>query len=274
MVFKGRIMILARIACVVWCAICASFATAHEFWIEAERYQVAPGESLVARFKNGEDFEGVSLAYFDRRSARFDLIRDGDMRALSPRTGNNPALDTPAPGSGLVVAVHETTPSFVTYKTWDKFQTFADHKDFDGWRAQHDALFFPAPPFKERYTRHAKALFAVGDGLGADARAGLLTEFVALTNPYAPGFDGTMRVRLHYGDTLRADAQVEVFDRAPDGTVTVSLYRTDSDGVARIPVTQGHDYLFDAVVLEPSPEDVGAVWDTYWAALTFAVPVR
>jgi len=39
-------------------------------------------------------------------------------------------------------------------------------------------------------------------------------------------------------------------------------------------VTQGHDYLFDAVVLEPSPEDVGAVWDTYWAALTFAVPVR
>lgn len=271
---KGLAMILTRFVLVAWCAICASIATAHEFWIEPERYQVATDENLVARFRNGEELEGVSLGYFDRSSQRYEVIADGRAMPVTPRLGDNPALDVPAPGAGLVVVVHETTPSFVTYKTWEKFQKFADHKDFAGWRVQHEALYFPDPPFKERYTRHAKALIAVGDGAGADAQAGLLTEFVALTNPYAPGFDGVMRVQLHYGAVLRAGAQVEVFDRAPDDSVTITLHTTDADGIAAVPVTPGHEYLFDAVVLEPSPPDAGAVWDTYWAALTFMVPAR
>ena len=267
-------MILTRFVLVAWCAICASNATAHEFWIEPERYQVAAGENLVARFRNGEELEGVSLGYFARSSQRYAVIANGTATPVTPRLGDNPALDVPAPGAGLMVVVHETTPSFVTYKTWEKFQKFADHKDFAGWRVQHEALLFPDPPFKERYTRHAKALIAVGDGAGADAQAGMLTEFVALTNPYAAGFDGVMKVQLHYGEFLRAGAQVEVFDRAPDSSVTITLHTTAADGIAEVPVTPGHEYLFDAVVLEPSPPDAGAVWDTYWAALTFMVPAR
>ncbi|WP_299686755.1 DUF4198 domain-containing protein [uncultured Tateyamaria sp.] len=268
-------MFLIRLFLTGWCAIFASIATAHEFWIEAERYQVPAGQNIVARFKNGETFEGVSLSYFDRSTQRFELVTDGVAAPVTPRLGDNPALDVPAPGDGLAVVLHETTPSFVTYKRWAKFQKFADHKDFAGWRAQHDALGFPPPPFKERYTRHAKALIAVGDdGAGADARYGLLTEFVALTNPYVPGFNNVMRVQVHYGDATRPDAQVEVFDRAPDDSVTVTLYRTDADGIAAVPVTPGHDYLFDAVVLEPIAGDETAVWDTHWAALTFSVPAQ
>ena len=41
-----------------------------------------------------------------------------------------------------------------------------------------------------------------------------------------------------------------------------------------MPVTQGHSYLFDAVVLAPIRDSEEAVWDTFWAALTFAVPAE
>lgn len=238
------------------------------------------GETLVARFKNGEIFEGVSLGYFDRSSARFEIVSNGKTIPVTPRLGDNPALDVPAPGAGLAVVVHETTPSFVTYKSWEKFDKFARHKAFGDWRSQHDSLGYSAPPFKERYTRHAKALIAVDDGSGQDIWTGLVTEFVALTNPYAANFDNVMRVSVHYGEFLRKNAQVEVFDRAPDGQVTVTLYRTNDKGIAAVPVTPGHDYLFDAVVLEPiSPADPlvfekATVWDTHWAALTFSVPAR
>lgn len=259
---------------VFWCAIQAGYATAHEFWIEADAYQVAPGENIVANLKNGQEFVGTTLSYFDRNFSRFDVIHGDTGRNVQGRMGDRPALDQPAPGDGLVTIVHETTPSLVNYKEWTKFQAFADHKDFPDMAARHAANGFPPPPFKERYTRHAKALIGVGDGAGADRALGLKTEFVALTNPYESNFNGQMRVQVLYLGKPRPAAQVEVFDRAPSGDVTVTLHRTNESGIATIPVTPAHDYLFDAVVIAPIADDDTAVWDTFWAALTFGVPAR
>ncbi len=226
----------------------------------------------MADLKNGQNLEGTTLSYLPRNFTRFDVVHGDTVRPVKGRLGDRPALNVPAPIGGLVSVVHETTPSFVTYSEWEKFAAFAEHKDFPDIAARHAANGFPDVPFKERYTRHAKALIAVGDGVGMDRAVGLKTEFVALTNPYVPEFDGTMRVQVLLQGQPRPDAQVEVFDRNADKEVTVTLYRTDSAGIAAIPVTPGHDYLFDAVVLEPIMNDEQAVWDTFWAALTFAVP--
>lgn len=265
-------MSLSRVVLTLWCAICASVATAHEFWIEATPFQVPAGGTLVADLKNGQNLEGTTLSYFPRSFTRFDLVQ-GDMTVpVEGRMGDRPALTMASPFDGLVSVVHETTPSFVNYTDWDKFLKFAAHKDFPDIAARHTANGFPDVPFKERYTRHAKALIAVGDGLGADRAVGLKTEFVALTNPYDPGFDGIMRVQVLLDGAPRSDVQVEVFDRPATGDVAVTLHRTDATGIAAIPVTPGHSYLFDAVVLEPITGDATAVWDTFWAALTFAVP--
>lgn len=265
-------MSLPRFLLCIWCAIWADSATAHEFWIEAESYQVGSSDEVVADLKNGQNFEGTTQSYFPRNFSRFDIVQNERVMPVEGRLGDRPALNVPAAADGLVSVVYEATPSFVTYKEWEKFTKFADHKDFADIKARHKANGFPDVPFKERYTRHAKALIAVGDGQGTDSALGLKTEFVALTNPYDPGFDGTMRVQVLLDGTPRPDVQVEVFDRPTEGEVEVTLHRTDAAGIAAVPVTPGHTYLFDAVVLEPIKGDEIAVWDTFWAALTFAVP--
>ncbi|MBW4708850.1 DUF4198 domain-containing protein [Roseobacter sp. YSTF-M11] len=248
----------------------------HEFWIEPESYQVEPGASMTATLRNGQNFEGISLAWFDNRFTRFELATGETLTPVEGRMGDTPALQAIAPGDGLLIVLHETTPSNLTYKEWEKFLAFAEHKDFPTAAAAHTAAGWPKEGFRESYTRHAKALMAVGDGSGQDRAFGLATEFVALTNPYDPQFDGNMRVRVTYQGLPRRDAQVEVFDKGADGTVAVSLTRTDQDGVAVVPVTPGHSYLFDAVVLRASPQagssEKAPVWETLWAALTFAVP--
>ncbi len=270
-------MFLNRLIFALCLALPPAPAIAHEFWISPDAYQVALGGAITANFRNGEEFEGSVLSYFDRRSARFDIVFDGAVRAVAPRSGDRPALQMTAPDqNGLLSVVHETTQSRITYRAWAKFAKFADHKDFPGVEAAHDAAGWPREGFKEGYSRHAKALIAVGSGAGQDQAVGLATEFVALTNPYAQDFDGQMKVALTYNGAPRADAQVEVFDRQPGGLVLISLYRTDDKGQATIPVMRGHEYLFDAVVLRPAPaagtaEDA-PVWETLWAALTFAVP--
>lgn len=251
-------------------------AVAHEYWIEPESYQVAADDSIQAHFKNGQEFAGITLAFFDRSSLRFEQMFDGQVTPITARSGDSPAVQLEALNKdGLLVLAYETTQSKITYREWPKFLKFAEHKDFPDAAADHVANGWPQGNFKESYSRHVKSLVGVGTSLGSDAELGLQTEFVALTNPYADGFDGQMSVALMYQGEPRADAQVEVFERTPDDKVNITLHRTDMQGHATIPVLAGHDYLFDAVVLRPAPasEDPGApVWETLWAALTFAVP--
>lgn len=245
----------------------------HEFWIEPRTYQVGPGAPLVADFKNGEEFDGVTLGYFDRSSARLQMVVGGEPVDLKPRNGDLPALELTAPkDKGLVVLVHETTASNLTYRDWEKFAKFAAHKNFPDIEERHQSRGLPREDFVESYTRYAKTLISVGDGRGADIATGMKTEFVALTNPYVSDFDGTFRAKVYFEGDARRDAQVEVFDRAPDGNVKISLTRTDDNGEVTVPVSAGHTYLLDAVVLRPVSGDGKAVWDTLWAAMTFAVP--
>ncbi len=249
----------------------------HEFWIDPDSYFTEPGAPVTAHLRNGENFEGIALAWFENRFTRFEVAVGDAVTPVTGRTGDTPALATTAPAAdGLMIVLHETAPSRLTYTSWDKFLTFAAHKDFPDAAADHAAAGWPKEGFRESYTRHAKSLIAIGSGQGADRAFGLATEFIALSNPYESGFDGEMRVRLFYGGRPRADAQVEVFARAPDGAVTVRLFRTDETGQASVPVLPGHSYLFDAVVLRPSAEagtaERAPVWETLWAALTFSVP--
>lgn len=222
--------------------------------------------------RNGQNFVGTRLSYFERQFTRFELARGDTLTKTQGRSGDQPALKKNAGDDGLLVILHETTPSKLTYKEWAKFVKFIEHKDFKTAEADHKAAGWPLENFKESYTRHVKALIAVGSGEGSDQNYGMATEFVALTNPYAEGFDGNMQVQVLLNNNPRADAQIEVFERAPDENVTISLHRTNASGIADIVVKPEHTYLFDAVVLQPYTTDDKAVWQTLWAALTFQVP--
>lgn len=250
---------------------------AHEFWIEPEKYQVESGAPLVANLRNGQEFKGATLAYFKTQTARFELITGNKATPVEARMGDIPALNTVAPQDGLMVILHETGTSTLRYTEWDKFTNFVEHKSFEGVLDAHRARGMPETPFTEAYRRFAKSLIGVGTATGFDAATGMETEFVALGNPYTDDPLGGVAVRLLYQGEPRADAQIEVFDKAPDQSVAISYMRTDKAGEASIPVVPGHSYLLDAVVLRPVNEDEPfspdlPIWESLWAALTFAVP--
>ena len=262
-------------AALVASALTAFSANAHEFWLSPERYEIAPGETLQARLRVGEEFSGASYIYFPGRFARFEVILGDATLPVEGRVGDDPALAMAAPGEGLAIVVHETTDSKLTYREWEKFTAFVAHKDFPGVLEAHAARGLPETGFVETYRRYAKALIAVGEGAGADRAVGLETEIVALANPYTDDTSSGLPLQVLRKGAPRANAQLELFDRAPDGSVTVTLHRTDADGRVTVPVAPGHEYLADAVILDDTGNDdpeAGAVWHSLWAALTFAVP--
>ena len=245
-------------------------------WLEPLEWQVTPGDTLEAQLLNGEEFSGNRQPYLPNRFVMFNLFSEGRATRVQNRTGNTPALASPPHGDGLHIAAYQSTPNTLNYDEWEKFLRFADHKDLGDVAAMHDARNLSRDFFIETYPRFSKTLFGVGSGAGADRRIGLETELVALTNPYTEAQAGQMRVQLFYRGSPRADAQVEVFEKASDGGLRIFLVRTDGNGVATLPVRSGHDYMLDAVVLrEPTSElaaATDAAWETLWANLTFHVP--
>ncbi|WP_264213518.1 DUF4198 domain-containing protein [Leisingera thetidis] len=235
---------------------------------------MSSGDPVAARLRNGQQFKGAEQPYLDHRIARFEVLRNGSTAPYQGRMGDMPAFTAEMAQDGLAVLIHQTQPQTLTYDSWEDFQAFIDHKGFGDIRPRHLARGLPEAGFTEQYTRYAKSLVAIGEGSGSDRAAGLETEIVALANPYTDTLEQGFPVRVLYQGRPRPRAQVEVFSQAPDGTVTITTQLTDAQGEAAISVTPGHRYLLDAVVLRPASGGAGYVWESHWAALTFAVPAR
>lgn len=251
-------------------------AAAHEFWIEPLAYQVAADGKLEAHIVNGEEFFGQKLPYLPQRFENFVMFAGEEAARVQGRPGDNPAMNVDPLGEGLHIAAYQANNATVNYENWEKFQRFVDHKDFGDILSAHEARGLPLENFGELYSRYAKTLIGVGHAEGADRRVGLETEIVALANPYTDDLSDGMTVQVFYRNDVRADTQIEIFEKAPDGSVMIGLFRTDEDGIGTFPVKPGHRYMVDAVVLrEPNDEEraaTGTVWETLWANLTFAVP--
>lgn len=257
-------------------ALSAAAVNAHEFWIDPVRFSYEPGERIIAATRVGQEFAGMSGAFLPQQFRRFDIVMNGKVTPVEGRLGDRPALSQTVSGTGLAIIVHETTNYVITYETLESFQNFLEHKDAMFILGMHTEKSYPIENFKERYSRYAKSLVAVGGGAGRDTRVGLATEIVALTNPYTDDVSGGVAVQLYYDGKTRPDSQVEVFEKAPDGAVKIFTVRTNADGIASIPVKAGHRYMLDHVVLRPAsgadPDQNTALWESLWANLTFGVP--
>ncbi|MEM6695153.1 MAG: DUF4198 domain-containing protein [Pseudomonadota bacterium] len=259
-------------------AFCIAFlagpAWAHEFWISPERYRVEPGGTMQADIRVGENFKGGGYPFIPANFKRFDLVQGNSVVPVTATIGDRPALAMAAPSSGLWVVVHQTKDYALTYGNWPKFERFTADKDMAWAQDEHVARRLPKEGFRERYSRYGKSLIAVGDGAGADRAVGLLTEIVALANPYTDAVSGGMPFLVLYEGAPRANVQVEVFERRADGSVAERKYRTDAAGRVTVPVAPGAEYLVNSVVIRAieARSDSQPVWETYWASLTFAVP--
>lgn len=235
------------------------------------------GAEIRAELRVGQNFTGSGYAYIPARTARFELVTPQATIPVESRMGDRPALHQAVPRPGLVVIVHETDDSILTYGDWETFAGFVAHKAFDRVPERHAARGLPRQGFRESYRRFAKSLVAVGHGRGSDRPVGLDTEIVALANPYTDDMTGGLPVQVLYQGQPRADAQLEVFDRPPgdDAQTRVTRLRTDATGRVTVPVRAGHEYLLDSVVLRDTGIDdpqAGPVWRSLWASLTFRIP--
>jgi len=259
----------------VYLLIASTAVTAHELWLDSEKFQYEIGDQVEVSLVNGTQFDGVNLPYFTRRVADLYYSIDARVDATS-RLGDLPAFQQVIDTPGLARFVYVSKLDNITYRGLKKFRAFVEEKDANWALQRHLENNWPKDRFTERYFRHSKALIDIGHGQGADETFGLFVEFTALKNPYVDDLTDGMPVVLTQQGIPIANGQIEVFERASDGSVRIFKQTSDATGRAMIPVRAGHDYLLDHVVLTEVKDQTdhanGVYWQSDWAALTFAVP--
>jgi uncharacterized GH25 family protein len=248
----------------------------HELWIDTTDFKVEKDTVINLNLRNGENFDGFSLGYFDRSVKEFYWRQNGKKFDNNSRQGDNPALQISPTDNGLVSIIYVSKPSIIKYKDFSKFQNFVMEKHSPGAVEIHKNLDFPLENFSEIYTRYSKALVGVGTSKGFDTENNLELELVALENPYTDNMADGIEILALYNGNPRAFSNLNVFERSnTDSSVNTFVVKTNDKGVAVVEVKNDCTYLIDNVIIRPANKklfkDRGVIWESLWAALTFSV---
>jgi uncharacterized GH25 family protein len=250
---------------------------AHDFWIEPASFRPAPGNALGVRLRVGEALVGDRLPRLGQQVVRFEAVPDSGGAAvpLAGADGDEPAGRWRPTAPGPYTLVYESAGSYVELNP----ERFADYLVKEGldtaladWRGHHE----DDVPARDRYTRHAKALLAVGAAGAVETTftrpLGLELELVPRRNPLTLAPGGVLELRLLAGGQPVAGAQI--VGRAQARPDRPQIVRTDARGRASLRLDRGGMWMIKAVRIERATADPLADWHSAWASLTFSLPER
>lgn len=275
-------MMVRRSISIVMALVVTATLSAHEFWLSANPWRVAPGEHATILINVGDRFPVASSFTTPERVDSVRLVGPaGDIPVTPPfqREKNSLAAKVQAPeAAGTYVGVAIIKPRVLEIKARD-FETYLRHEGLDSVLADRERAGERLKPGRERYARYGKTLIRVGDG-AADGTAtrplGLRVELVPLTDP----------TRLKPGDRCRLRL---LFDGRPvSGAMVGAIYasanvkpdewplreRTDAQGEVEFTLNDPGPWLIRSVQMVRRTGESGAEavdWESYWASLSFAL---
>ena len=257
----------------------APAALAREFWLEAPRLRLAPGDTLLLLPQVGDNFAGHPWPGGPARIQR--LTRYGPA-ADSTAVFASDTLRVTFARPGLHLLALQTAESF-TELPGPAFTAYLQAQGLSRVLAQREAAGQQAQPGREAYHRCAKTLLQVGNpatqSRTLDTTAlrphHLPLELVPEQNPYRLASGRSLTVRLLRAGLPVAGGLVQVWQRQPAGLATTHFAtRTNAAGRVIIKLLGPGPYLLAAVAMQPAPPTLRprADWQSVWASLTFGGP--
>ena len=257
--------------------ITAGTLVAHDLFLRAESYFVAPGGTVRLLVLNGTFSESENAVMKDR-------LRD--LSIVNP-SGTTTPVDVAGwaeTGDTSIVTVRVgESGTYLIGASLRPREIALEAKDFNAYLASDGLPDVLAARKKdgeldrsarERYSKHVKALVQVGSTrtAGYGAELGYPAELVPLDNPYALKPGGALRVRAVVEGSPVANQVVIAGGRTPGGArIAQRSVRTNSDGVARIRIPSRGVWYVKFIHMQRASADTTIDYESKWATLTFAV---
>jgi uncharacterized protein DUF4198 len=252
----------------------ATVGWAHDLFLKLESFFVPPHTAVRVAVLNGT-FSTSEGAVTPDRLRDLSVVGAGGRVAL-PRSAWRPHGDTTwlsftSGAAGTYVVGASLLPRQIALSAGQ----FNDYLKEDGIpdvlaaRTRDGELTKDA---RERYQKHVKAVFQVGDArTGAYATVfGYPAEIVPLSNPYQLHAGDTLAVRCLVDGAVITD-QLAIAGGDRDGKVIEEVRtRTDAQGIARFAIRSPGKWYLKFIRMVPVRGD-SVTYESKWATLTFEV---
>jgi uncharacterized GH25 family protein len=264
---------LRKILILVLLLIVVVSAQAHDLFLRLDTYFLPPNSSAVVRLLNGTFQKSEGLVARERM--RDISVRAPDLRrpiadSVKWRNqGETTIMDLQTGGPGTYVVGISTNPKEISLKAAD----FNDYLAHDGLpdilaaRRKSDELNFDV---RERYSKHVRAIFQVGDVLSDDYKSplGYPVEIIPQQNPYSLKRGQILRVFCSLeGQPLVNQFVIAGWEDA-NGKIHTNETRTNTSGVAQFKLSDTGKWFVKFIYMQPIAEQ-GLNYESKWASLTF-----
>jgi len=256
-------------------ALITTSLAAHELFLKLATYFLPPDTEVRALLLNGTFTTSENSVSRDRFA---DLALAGpqgrtslDTTGVSPQ-GDSTLVRFRTGGPGTYVLGLSVRPREIAL-TGEQFNGYLREEGLDEVLAERTRTGTLGEPARERYAKHVKAIFQVGDGRSEQYAAGLgyPAEIVPLENPYGlrPG-DG-LRVRCLIRGQPAGGLVVLAGGTSESGSpIREVRARTDSAGIATVPLGTAGRWYVKFISMRRSTEP-GLTHESQWATLTFQI---
>lgn len=266
--------------------------SSHDMFLKMDSYHLEPNQDATIHLYNGT-FEKSENVISRDRMQDVSLLGNGTRERLSEdqwtEEGMITVLNFQTSEAGTWVAGVSTRPNDIELSAED----FNDYLEHDGvldmleWRKENNAMDEVAV---EKYSKHVKAIFQVGDKMTDDWKTplGYPIEFIPQQNPYELHVGETISLQLlKDGEPLANqlvyagfsegthshdhgsgpdhdhDEQSEGEHRHDEGQLT-----TDDNGIVNLDIDHEGKWFIRTIHMAFSKEE-GLTHESNWATLTF-----
>jgi uncharacterized GH25 family protein len=246
--------------------------TAHEFWLEPDKFFYQAGDSLKFSFKVGENFIGESWKVKRDRVVKLELHSATQVVDFknSVKEGSNTPVTLRLQKEGTHVIVMETNQAFIKLDG-EKFTEYLQEDGLDEIFFQRKRNQTSGDSASEKYSRYTKLIVQAGSKRDDTFKkvCNLPIEIIPEKNPIDLKKGDVIRFKILFQGKPLFGAKVKVWNRHNHSTSVQNIF-SQQDGMIETHVSNPGSWMVSVVTMIPSKES-GVDYQSYWGSLVFGI---
>jgi uncharacterized GH25 family protein len=250
---------------------CVISVSAHEFWLQPDKFIYKKGETVNIKFRAGENFQGEN---WNSNRSKINFLslyshtgKTGLASLISANNGDSLQLTLREEGTAMVV--YSGLNSYIELEA-AKFNAYLEEdglKDAIEYRKQHNETDSIG---REYYQRSVKTILQVGNTFNSVSRltTDLPLDIIPLNNPHNMQANMLFMCRLLFDKKALTNQLVKVWRRENGKTIKEELL-TDQHGLIRFKIKKFGTWMVSTVKMIRLENDSRAQWQSYWASCTW-----
>ena len=248
-----------------------SFLSAHEFWLQPDKFIYERGEAITIRFNVGENFEGENWTGDTSKIQNLDFyfndVNDDLQAAMGTKKGDSVQLSLLDEGTAMVT--FNSKNSFIELDS-AKFNAYLLEDGLINaieYRQEHNETDSMGHEF---YQRSVKTIFQVGAEFDNTFKqqTTLPLDIIPQTNPYTLKDDQSIHFKIFFQKKLLKNTLINVWHRENNKTTKEEL-KSDDSGEIEFPVKTSGEWMVSCVKMNRLENDPKAQWQSYWGSCTW-----